>query len=418
MSQTPNPTPPPTPGPTPSSYPNSGFGQRREIPPRLHPKKVRGGIKVSMGAAEAAPWMTSWAAQRWVRLVETLATGPDLVEGLSYAKMGQTRSLTIEAGQILASVQGRADRAYAVKLVFPTFGDEQWLKVVQAMSEVAVYAAKLLAGELPTSIEDQFVPLGIKLFPTDAADVEVSCTCKRVQPGSVVGMASLSEQLSASTPEQAAPESPATPPAGPQLHHPPRQTEPPPVSTRGWCKHVACTAYLFAERLASDPFLMFRVRGLPGPELLDRLRHMRAQGQRGGGLYVGRVQGVSDVEAIPLEVSIDRYWEIGPEIAELETRIAAPPVAHPLLRRLGPSPFVGSTFPLVGLLASCYDTISADVLARAETPAPPAVPVESADDTEAEDDDTSIDDDESPRPPSASAMDDAFTLPSQDDLED
>ncbi len=408
MSQTPSPTPGSNPSPTATPGPMqgspTGFGQRREIPPRLHPKKVRGGIKVSLGAGEAAPWMTSWAAQRWVRLVESVASGPDLVEGLSYARMGQTRSITIETSQIVASVQGRSDRAYSVKLVFPTFGDEQWLRVVQAMSEVAVYAAKLLAGELPTSIEDQFVPLGIKLFPTDTADVAVSCTCKRQQPGSVVGMASLSEQLAASPPasEQAVAESPAA------------------VSTSGWCKHVVCTAYLFAERLATDPFLMFRVRGLPGPELLDRLRHMRAVGQRGGGLYVGRVQGVSDVEPIPLEASIDRFWEIGPEIAELETRIAPPPVAHPLLRRLGPSPFIGSTFPLVGLLASCYDTISADVLSRAETPAPRAVPADSMDEVEAQDD-TSIDDDESPRPPrpsSAAAMDDAFTLPTDGDLED
>jgi hypothetical protein len=111
---------------------------------------------------------------------------------------------------------------------------------------------------------------------------------------------------------------------------------------------------------------MFRIRGMAGGELLDRLRHMRAMGQQGSGLYIGRVPGVSDVEATPLDANLDQFWDLGPQIAELETHIGAPPITHPLLRRLGPSPFSNSSFPLVGLLASCYDSISADVLKRAE----------------------------------------------------
>ena len=52
---------------------------------------------------------------------------------------------------------------------------------------------------------------------------------------------------------------------------------------------------------------------------------------------------------------------------------------HPLLRRLGPSPFESSRFPFVGLLATCYDVISKAALMNddesapeAEVPAPPA----------------------------------------------
>ncbi|MBY0260823.1 MAG: hypothetical protein K2Q20_00665, partial [Phycisphaerales bacterium] len=49
-------------------------------------------------------------------------------------------------------------------------------------------------------------------------------------------------------------------------------------------------------------------------------------------------------------------------LAGLDMPIALPEVSHPLLRRVGPSPFVGAKFPLVGLLATCYDVISQSVI--------------------------------------------------------
>jgi hypothetical protein len=55
----------------------------------------------------------------------------------------------------------------------------------------------------------------------------------------------------------------------------------------------------------------------------------------------------------------------------LDIPLSPPPVSHPILRRLGQSPFVNATFPLVGLLASCYDTISQAAKSKASSDAPP-----------------------------------------------
>jgi uncharacterized Zn finger protein len=210
--------------------------------------------------------------------------------------------------------------------------------VLKAIAEGSAYSAKIFANELPPSIEEVFIPAGLKLFPTEPAELSAQCTCRR------------------SWQAASAPGTP-TAPAQPQ--------------TFRWCKHALCAAYLVADRLITDPFLLFRLRGLPASELVDRLRHLRSSGTGGAGLYVGRVPGVSDGERPDLLQSVPRFWEAGPELAEIDTRITPPPLIHPLLRRLGASPFTNSTFPLVGLLASCYDTISQDVVRRSGSgPAP------------------------------------------------
>lgn len=300
--------------------------------PLLRPRKVRGGVKLPLGqgigvkppkaegegSAEAAPApVQSWAAQRWGRFVEQLAAGESLIEGLEYASNGQTKRLLIQHGLIDGSVQGREFRAYVSRIELPVFSEERWAEVVAALADSAIYSAKLLSGEVPANIEDIFAPLGLKLFPTDAADVKVSCTCGHSSP---------------------------------------------------WCKHVCCVAHLFAAKLSSDPFLMFVLRGIDSDDLRERLRQKRVVVGAATGsapVYLQRISGASDVSSAPLEQSMGSFYEAG-DLASLETPIAPPPVSHPLLRRLGPSPFLSAPFPLVGLLASCYETISAETIAGAE----------------------------------------------------
>lgn len=347
---------------------NPGFQPRREAPQRLHPKKVRGGVKLSEGPGGTPVWSANWAAQRWVRLVEQAVPGPAMVEGLQYARQGQTKSITIERGGVVAVIQGRADRPYTVRLTLAPFGEEQWAAIVQAMSDQAVYAAKLLAGELPSNIEDLFVPLGLKLFPTEPTEVVTECSCVRVasggsrwgaSSGSGPGSGPIASPMWAATP---------TPPVTQPATTPSPEPASDRVASQGWCKHACCAGLLLAERLAADSFLMFKIRGVAGGELIDRLRHARSASvsvRGSSGAYVGRVPGVSDVEAVELDAVLDRFWDAGPEVDKLEWRVVAPDVSHPLLRRLGPSPFPNSTFPLVGLLASCYETISGEVIRTA-----------------------------------------------------
>lgn len=311
------------------NYPQRPGPSRR--PPPAAPRKVRGGVRFSRAAPE---FPESWAAQRWVEIMTQAAPATSLTEGMEYAALGQTRQMSIEPGRVRASVQGRLPRAYDTHLAVETFTHEQWEAIIGAMLDQAVYAAKLLSGELPANIEEPLASLDIVLMPAPGRGLTVSCTCieARAQPGL-------------------------------------------------WCKHVCCAGYLAAERLAADPFLLFTLRGLPRDDLLERIRQRRqaaGAGAIGAPVYTAHVPGVSDAAAPPLEECLERFWDPPPASRRnLDLPVARPEVSHALLRRLGPSPFQPpqARFPLVGLLATCYEMVS-EAVVRAEQgdgdPEPPA----------------------------------------------
>lgn len=285
---------------------------RKEL---LRPRKVRSGVKLTMSDEDLRG---NWAAERWIRLIEAAAPGDQMVEGVEYARLGQTRSIEFEPATVEAFVQGRSYTPYRTTVSLPRFGEDKWVQAIASMAEEAVYAAKLLVGELPSNIEDLFAPLGVKLFPADPSEVKVACSCR--------------------------------------VEH-------------DWCKHAVCAAHLIAQQLANDPFTVFTLRGMPGRELLERLRQRRAVSGVSGEVpvYVPRVEGVSDIVAPDLDQQLEVFWQAGPELEEIETPMDPPEVDKPLLRRLGQSPFTESRFPLVGLLATCYDLIAE--AARPDAPA-------------------------------------------------
>lgn len=372
-----DPTPQPAPKPTPQRPPPSRPIPQRHTPPMApvrstpsgmqpplrpaprplpaKPRKVRGGLKVPAGdiAPPASP--TAWTAHRWLRVLEQAVVGQPLIEGLDYARQGQTKRMTIGPGSVVGGVQGRSDRPYTPTISVATFTTEQWDKVVESMSEGAIYAAKLLAGELPPNIEDIFGPLGLKLFPTEPSELTVSCDCRAMMQAHSEATAAAARAIAQRT--------------GQPVKETPAWTD---SNDSPWCKHVCCIAYLLAHKLATEPFLMFTLRGMEGKDLLERLRQRRTLTGMAGistPVYPQRVPGVSDASFPTLEEVADRFWDAGPGLHDIDLPLGPPPVSHPLLRRLGPSPFTNAQFPLVGLLASCYDTISEAARRTDEAPA-------------------------------------------------
>lgn len=369
---------------------------RRPVKPTMHPRRVVGGIRLQFRAANApalpatsddaddaqapemqasAPGATtppavattsgplvpvipsetspgwSWASARLMRLAETYAPGDQLALGFEYAQLGQTRTMEIKPGLVSARVQGRMPSGYKVTLRLPTFTPEQWEPVTSAMSAQAKYAAALLAGELPSNIEDLFAPAGLNLFPTEPSALGCSCECDIFKAQSQAPAA----LRPASRTKKGAPQPPP--------HQP-------------WCKHICCVMYLVAERLAQQPLTIFSIRGLPEGDLIERLRQHRALAglQRAGGatapVYQPHLSNLPRGDT-PLEESALMFWTSAePDALDaLDMPIEPPEVSHPLLRRVGPSPFTGSKFPLVGLLATCYDVISESAI-RGETERP------------------------------------------------
>ncbi len=268
------------------------------------PRRLKNGIRLRRREGID---MLAWPAVNWsMLLLDGIGEGVK-AEGLDYARAGQTALLQITPAGVEASVQGRQPRPYTVRIAAETLAPADWDRVVSIMAREAMYSAKLLAGEMPPLVEQPFVSLGKNLVPSDAATVHRSCTCDLPAP----------------------------------------------------CKHVACVAALLIERLAGDPLLAFTLRGLDGQRLLERLQEARAIATRGMARAHSTPPSAEVApDAPPLERCLAGFWRPGRQIDEMpsETEPFAP---HALLRRLGPSPLQGK-FPLVGLLASIYDSIAAD----------------------------------------------------------
>ena len=216
---------------------------------------------------------------------------------------------------ISGRVQGRRVRAYETAIRVEAIQDGAWEMVERALLDSASHTSRLAAGELTSNIEDVFAPHGVRLFPGSPLEVGIACECGK---------------------------------------------------EGGWCKHAVALAYLFAGQLVDDPLAMLALRGCPIEELRERLRSRREVSRQREAIpvYVAHLEGLSDRASGALEEELEDFWETPESLEEVDLPIEAGEVSHPLLRRLGQSPFAASRFPLVGLLATCYDLIGAR--ARAE----------------------------------------------------
>lgn len=188
-----------------------------------------------------------WWVERWLELLNSYRFKKRLERGRNYAREGNVLSIEFAQKQVFASVQGSEAEPYQVALSlepFPDenreriikmmtqkpFTDEDWDCITQTMSEKAIYAAQLLAGELPANIEEVFTANGLSLFPYTLSDVRSRCSC----------------------PDKANP-----------------------------CKHIAAVYYQLADRFSEDPFIIFQLRGRTKEQILENLRLLR--GQQGEG---------------------------------------------------------------------------------------------------------------------------------------
>jgi uncharacterized Zn finger protein len=315
---------------------------QNESPPRAAsnlplkaPKRVRFGIKLKSPDTFDA---TNEVAARCLRVFDAMVDNDGMIEGFDYARQGQIIAMDIEPGIATAQVQGRRGRPYSVSVKFPTLSSDQWNRLINAMAGEAMHAAKLLAGELPEQFSDVLSALGLPPFlPAVAADANAdACAEADDDAGAVSHLADA--------------ESSAMLPKVDCACGYPRP-----------CKHAAALGYLLVERLNAEPLLALTFMGMTADRFLEQLRQARAVRTQGvATAHPDQLAGLAPLP-LPLEACVDDFWRYGSQLAELEQ--ATPPhhVPHALLRRLGPSPIQGR-FPLAGLLASIYDTVTKSAL--------------------------------------------------------
>jgi uncharacterized Zn finger protein len=272
------------------------------------PLPVEGGLKARSRRGDIGE---TWWSRRFIAILESFGFGSRLDRGRNYARRGPVVDLEVRKGVVEARVQGSRARPYRVRLGVETLDERDWARAERAMAAKAVFAAKLLAGEMPRDIEETFAACRLSLFPTSAAQLASSCTC----------------------PDAANP-----------------------------CKHVAAVFYLLAEAFDRDPFLVFTWRGRTREELLERLAALRRPARRDP----EPAAPASEAEAEPaLEDSLDRFWEAGPELEQVRVRPWAAEAPDAAIRRLGPIGVTVRGADLADLLAAACRTLAAAAQRRA-----------------------------------------------------
>jgi len=263
----------------------------RDRPPEGRPREVKGGIKAH---SRRGAFGQTWWARRWLDVLEQLDLGGRLVRGRSYARRGQVLDVAIEEGRVTASVQGSREEPYQVTLRVKPLSGAEWRRVAASLAREARFAARLLASEMPEDVEEAFTAASVSLFPSSRRELETSCSC-------------------------------------PDWSNP--------------CKHIAAVYYLLGEEFDRDPFLVFRLRGLPRERLVELLGAEAAEERRSPA-----------AAPEPLPADPEAFWSGGalPDAAE----VRVPETSGALLRRLGPFPFWRGQEPVAAVMAPLYHRAS------------------------------------------------------------
>jgi uncharacterized Zn finger protein len=257
-----------------------------------------------------------WWSQRWLELLDSYRFKKRLERGRNYARQGNVLSIEFQGAKVLAKVQGSEPEPYKVSLSLDSFSDEEWGYLVETMSQKAIFAAKLLAGEMPQNIEEVFTASGISLFPFTLSDVHSRCSC----------------------PDQANP-----------------------------CKHIAAVYYQLGDRFSEDPFVLFQLRGRTKEQIISNLRQLRSTN-----IEVTTDQKLEDKESISqnqYSLNLESFWQYH-EPLESSLVVIAPSTSETVLDVLGSIPLAKEEENLASLTAAdlvmkYLDTVYKDVSQKA-----------------------------------------------------
>jgi uncharacterized Zn finger protein len=254
-----------------------------------------------------------WWSQRWLELLDSYRFKKRLERGRNYARQGNVLTIEFKGAKALAKVQGSEAEPYKVSLSLDHFQDEEWGYVVETMSLKAIFAAKLLAGEMPQNIEDVFSANGLSLFPFTLSDVHSKCTC----------------------PDKANP-----------------------------CKHIAAVYYQLGDKFSEDPFVLFQLRGRTKEQIISDLRKLR-------GVENDLPQSTSSSATSYKQTTIklDSFWQYN-EPLESSLVVITPSTSETVLDVLGLIPLAKdeekvTNFTSADVAMKYLDTVYKDVSQKA-----------------------------------------------------
>ncbi len=245
----------------------------------------------------------TWWSARWTEVLESIGLGDRLHRGRSLARGGRVYSLEISPGEVTAEVRGQREEYHEVRIHMEPIPPEAWRHLEEILSRQALFAARLLAGEMPQPIEEAFAEAGLALFPVEADALETTCDCS----------------------------DPAVP-----------------------CPHAAAVYYLMAERFDEDPFQILLFRGRSREDLLAALKERWAESALPESHVSGEEARYDEDEG---ELAA-RFCDLSTRLDTLTPRISRPAIPKAVLRRLGPPPGADDDSPAMDALKRAYGMVT------------------------------------------------------------
>ena len=163
---------------------------------------------------------TSWGKQ-WIQSNLKIGRPFRMQRGIEYVKdERRIDNMSINPGQIFATVQGTAPTPYRVKINFETITEEGWQVILEKLTTKTINLVDLLDGLLPEDIVSIFSENHFSLFPDAEKGLDATCSC----------------------PDTAIP-----------------------------CKHIAAVILYIARVLDYNPFLLLEMRGMGKTDIFDNL---------------------------------------------------------------------------------------------------------------------------------------------------
>lgn len=161
---------------------------------------------------------TTWWSRRWLEAFEAIDYYKRLARGKTYFNQNRIVEMNFHDGMVEAMVDGSAYFPYVGKIRFRPFPKKKVQALVEAISAEPRLLSALLQGELPPEVCDIAERAGLELFPKDWSELRMECSC----------------------PDMAVP-----------------------------CKHLAAVFFKTVEAIDTDPFWIFKFRGV---DLVEELK--------------------------------------------------------------------------------------------------------------------------------------------------
>lgn len=250
----------------------------------------------------------SWCSERMRSLFTETLTEELTAQAAELNKSRRVLDFLIQPGRVTAKVYDEQSQPNAVQIFFKQLSDNEWDQVFEQLAGRAYFLALMLSGQIPSEMEEVFAAAGAELFPQTPEQIFITLN-----------------------------------------------NEQDPVITG----HIAAVLYRLFDRLDSDPFSIFILRGRGREETIVELRKRRTLLKKRPDFETSlSYQQIKYEPAPPLVSTIDYFWSSGSSLAELSYNIRADELPASILKWLDPLPLGGLENHVDFLLERAYEKVT------------------------------------------------------------